>query len=198
MVACVRAPPPPPPAPQPPPPPPIVVPDGCLADLSGEYVHELDERYRYRVADGDAGVVVLTFFDQPADAGKTPRRFSRERDGGLPWLVATPDAGSESPTPDAGPLPRATLLFSRTSAGFVGGSFTLDAGCRFPATITACAPSLVIETPLALNIDCSPLDAGWSQQRLHRVDAGSDTLRHEAPGDAGEPDGGEERAAPAP
>lgn len=197
-VACVRAPPPPPPAPQPPPPPPIVVPDGCLADLSGDYLHELDERFRYRIADSDAGVIVLAFFDQPIDAGKPPRRFSRERDGGLPWLVTTPDAGTEPQAPDAGPLPRSTLLFSRTSAGFVGGTFTLDAGCRFPASITACAPELVIETPLALSLECAPLDAGWSRQRLRRVDAGSDTLRHEAGGDAGEADGGGERAAPAP
>lgn len=177
------------------------MPEGCLADLSGTWVHELDDQFRYLATDSDAGLVLMAFRDEPIDAGKTPRRFSRPRDGGLPWLVALPDAGAEmSEAIDAGPAPRAVLQFTRTSNGFVGATLALDAGCSFPAVISACGASLVLEAPLALAPDCAPLDAGWSRQSLRRtgLDAGSDTLRHEAASDGGEGDGGDERAAPAP
>jgi hypothetical protein len=199
-IACVRAPPEQQPVQQPPPPPPIVVPEGCLADLSGPWVHEVDARFRYEASDTDAGLMLLGFFDQPVDAGKAPRRFSRSRDGGLPWLV-TADAGAESSAAsDAGPLPRAVLQFSRTSGGFVGETLAFDGGCRFPAAIVECGAALVIEAPAALASDCAPLDAGWSRQTLRRIglDAGSDTLRHEAHPDAGAAEDAGERAAPAP
>lgn len=176
------------------------MPEGCLADLSGTWVHELDDQFRYLATDSDAGLVLMAFRDEPIDAGKAPRRFSRSRDGGLPWLVAVPDGGGDSTTAEAGLPARAVLEFSRTTNGFVGATLAFDGGCRFPAVITACTPSLALETPLALAPDCSPLDAGWSRQHLRRtgVDAGSDTLRHEAASDGGEGDGGDERAAPAP
>lgn len=177
------------------------MPEGCLADLSGAYVHDFTEHFHYLATDSDAGLVLLAFHDEPIDAGKMPRRFSRGRDGGLPWLVSAPDAGAESPADnDAGPAPRAVLQFARTPSGFVGATVAFDGGCRFPAVITACGPALVLETPMGLGADCAPLDAGWSRQTLRRLglDAGSDTLRHEAPSDGGEADGGAERAAPAP
>jgi hypothetical protein len=204
-AACVRVAPPPPPVPTTTPPPPaVVVPAGCEVDLSGRYVHARDARFRYLATDtADGGALLLeVFFEEPVDAGRPPRRFSR--DGGLPWLVRT-DAGAAIPMPaDAGPAPVTLLRLARTPAGFVGASAPLpDGGCAFPARLAACrADGLVLEAPPALGPDCAPLDGGWSAQVLHRLaapfpDGGLDTAHHigEDAGPAG--DGGDVTAPPA-
>lgn len=198
FAACVRAPPPPAPPPTPPPPPPIVVPAGCEVDLSGPYVHTRDPRFRYLAADvPDGGALVLEVFVEPlVDAGRPPRRFSR--DGGLPWLVRT-DAGAPPVSQqDAGGLAVAVLRLSRTPSGFLGTSTPLaDAGCAFPLRLTAChAGALVLESPAHLAPDCSPLDAGWVRQLLLSPDAGLDTARHIGEEDGGLGDGGDVSVPP--
>jgi hypothetical protein len=148
VVGCQR---PPPPAPTPPPPAPsVVVPDGCLVDLSGDWVHATDPTYRYLATD-DGGTLSLTVVRvEPPDAGFHPRKF---RDAGVPVAApgkkgradagvardagTTVDAGSppdggcgtdggapcELESSDAGaPGPAVQLVLTRTGKGFVGAT----------------------------------------------------------------------------
>jgi len=134
--ACQRPPPPaPPPAPARPT---VVVPDGCLADLSGDWVHVMDPSFRYRATD-DGGTVdfVVTRVELP-DARFHPRKFRDagvaspvgradagaplRRDAGVPTDAGGADAGPATPADDdAGvPAPSLHLVLSRTAQGFVG------------------------------------------------------------------------------
>lgn len=196
IAACVRAPPPPPPPAVVTPPPAVRVPQGCLDDLSGVFLHPREPRYRYEASDApDAGLLVIRALVEPiVDAGRPVRRFSR--DGGLPWLLRA-DAGPPAAPPlDAGAVLLATLSLRRTPDGFVGVTLPdgADGGCTFPVRLSACAPGgVVLETP-ALTLECAISDAGWTSHRLVRegfdagappADAGFDTPRHEPGMDAG-------------
>ncbi|MEW5742938.1 MAG: hypothetical protein AB1938_28745 [Myxococcota bacterium] len=114
VCGCQRAALPPPPAP--PPPPAVAVPEGCLADLSGDWVHEEDDSFRYRGED-DGGVLTLTVTRVEAPGTRfRPRRF---RDAGLEVRGAAFDAGPAEEVPDAG-LTAVVLTLARTPHGFVG------------------------------------------------------------------------------
>ncbi|MBL8917860.1 MAG: hypothetical protein JNJ54_03295 [Myxococcaceae bacterium] len=193
-TACVTVVPPPRPAPVPSPPPrppPIVVPAGCEGDLSGRYLHAHDPRFRYLALDSSDGgpLLIEVTLEQPLDAGRAPRRFSR--DGGLPWLV---DAGVVSSPPQAAPALVAVLDLTRTAVGFGGTARPPDGGCAFPVRVSACRPeALILVTPAQLGADCALTDAGWGEQVLYPIpsrDGGFDTARQMADPDAGAEDGG--------
>ncbi|MCU0702216.1 MAG: hypothetical protein MUC96_37440 [Myxococcaceae bacterium] len=176
LTTCVTAPPRPPPAPTtplPPPRPALLVPDGCLTDLSGLWQTEHESPVHYEAVD-DGGVVELVATFAPTDAGAlAPRRFSR--DGGLAWLV--PDAGSPATSPAALQAPRVTLVLTRSETGFEGVAASTQApqaSCRpeFPARVVACTRErLELETLLSARFDaaCRRLDGGaWKAQTLVR------------------------------
>jgi hypothetical protein len=103
VVACARPTPVAPPAPPPPP----NVPVGCLADLSGSWVHATDPSYRYEATDdgGTLTLVVSRFI--VVDAGFRPRLFRVDAgspDAGAPAssLALHADAGREARPSDAG------------------------------------------------------------------------------------------------
>lgn len=158
--ACQR---PPPPAPPPPPPPSVVVPDGCSANLSGDWVHAVDPSFHYRGAD-DGGTLTLevTRVEVP-DAGFHPRRF---RDAGVADVDAgAVDAGPDEP--DAGSTtPAVQLVLTRTAKGFVGETRVTvrhpqgrDCEAVFPAEVLDCRDGgLVIAATPAVVLDdaCQP------------------------------------------
>lgn len=160
--ACQR---PPPPAPAPPPPPPsIVVPEGCLANLSGEWVHAADPTYRYFAVD-DGGTLALEVTRvEPPDAGFHPRHF---RDAGSAPVDAGASADAGADSEDAGnPRPRVELVLARTAKGFVGETrLTVrhpqgrDCDAVFPAEVVDCRDGgLVISAAAAVTLDdaCQP------------------------------------------
>lgn len=175
------------------------MPAGCEGDLSGRYLHAFDPRFRYLALDSSDGgrLSVQVLLAHPSDAGRPPRRFSR--DGGLPWLV---DAGTTTvgSSPEA-PTVVAVLDLSRTPAGFVGTSRSPDSGCAFPVRLSACRPeALVLLSPAQLSVDCAPLDAGWREQVLRRFpsgDGGFDTAHQAGDADGGDEDGGDVTVPPA-
>lgn len=117
VAGCPRPPPPPPPLP--PPPPPIAVPEGCLADLSGAWVHADDPSFRYLATD-DGGALELVATRTPVvDAGFRPRRFrpSAEDAGAVDAGIASAD--------DAGlDVPVVRITLARTPQGFVGATLS--------------------------------------------------------------------------
>jgi hypothetical protein len=157
-VSCQR---PPPPAPTPAPPPPsVVVPEGCLANLSGAWEHATDPTYRYLATD-DGGTLGLTVTRvEPPDARFHPRKF---RDAGVPFAAATKgrsggrDAGA---TPDAGRAPDAgaTPDAGRAPDGGADAGATLepelvDGGAPGPAVhlvLTRTAQGFVGQTRLTV------------------------------------------------
>lgn len=159
VAGCQRPPPPWPPAP--PPPPAVAVPDGCLEDLSGDWVHADDPSFRYR-GDDDGGTLVLTVTRVEARGARfTPRRF---RDAG----VEASDAGEpQAAAPDTDP-PRVPVqvVLTRTAHGFSGQTrvtvqHPVAGPCTatFPAEVVACGDGgLVLSaTPaVALGDACQP------------------------------------------
>lgn len=153
VAGCQRPPPPSPPAP--PPAPAVAVPEGCLADLSGDWVHAGDPSFQYR-GDDDGGTLVLTVTRVDAPQARfTPRRF---RDAGLD----APDGGAPGAAAlDAGParVP-VQLVLTRTANGFrgqtrvtvqhpVAGSCTAAfpaevVGCRDGGLVLSAAPSVAL------------------------------------------------------
>lgn len=98
--------------------PPVQVPEGCLANQSGEYVHEGNPAYRYRARD-DGGTLVLWLEQGPP-----------------------PDGGPRQALAQA---PRVVL--ERTPEGFAGRTeartFTASGqSCEvsFPTRVVACLP----------------------------------------------------------
>ncbi|MDP1826414.1 MAG: hypothetical protein Q8L48_24310 [Archangium sp.] len=178
IAACVRTTPQPPPEPSPPPAPVFLVPPGCLAPLSGTWVHATNPAYRYE-ADDDGGTVTLVVSRQyVVDAGFSPRRF-RQVDGGV-------DAGIEV---DAGQQAAASPVrveLQRTGNGFSGATLAplihpSGRVCegRFPTTVLSCADGgLLLETQsaTALGDACQaparPLGLLTQQHQLVRPDAG--------------------------
>lgn len=158
--ACQR---PPPPAPAPSPPPSLVVPEGCLADLSGEWEHAVDRSWRYHALD-DGGTLTLevTRVELP-DARFHPRHF---RDAGpAPSDAGATDAGEAAE--DAGvPSPRVQLVLERTRTGFVGQTRVTvrhpqgrDCEAVFPAEVLDCRDGgLLISATAAVTLDdaCQP------------------------------------------
>ncbi|MDX2013955.1 MAG: hypothetical protein SFW67_27405 [Myxococcaceae bacterium] len=179
LTTCVTAPP--RPAPEiaqpiaaPAPPPPLLVPDGCLANLSGRWRPDRGLGVDYEAID-DGGVVELVARLAPTDTqAPAPRRFSR--DGGLAWLVR--DAGAPPSDSPERPGPSATLVLTRSSTGFEGvvaSRRSQRSACtpQFPARVVACADDrLELETIMSARFDaeCRRLDGGaWTAQTLLRV-----------------------------
>ena len=94
------------------------VPAGCLADLSGHWVHD-DSAWRYDAVD-DGGTLSLTVFHQfTPDAGPRWRQFTRPKDGGTA-VAKLLDAGQA-----VSASPAAFVILNRTSAGFIGESIAM-------------------------------------------------------------------------
>ena len=145
FAACPRPLPPQPPPTPPPPPPPIVVPEGCLENLSGEWTHAEDPSFHYAGED-DGGTLTLVVHREFPDAGGfRPRRFVRDAgarverapgpgtdagvdaggDAGPSDSTLDGDAGALEPGPDGGaptlePLATPVIVLQRTPRGFVG------------------------------------------------------------------------------
>jgi hypothetical protein len=113
LCGCQRTALPPPPVP---PPPAVTVPEGCLSNLSGEWVHGDDSSFRYRAED-DGGALRLTVVgvEEPRPRFR-PRRF---RDAGPEPDAGESDAGAPQAAGDAGP-PAVQVLLARTPHGFIG------------------------------------------------------------------------------
>lgn len=157
VSACQR---PPPPAPAAPPAPPsIVVPEGCLANLSGEWVHAADPTYRYLAHDDGSTLTLEVRRVEPPDAGFHPRRF---RDAGLPRGDAgsTRDAGADAVDAGVG-RPRIAVVLTRTAKGFVGETRLAvrhptgrECDAVFPAEVLDCRDGgLVISAAAAVTLD---------------------------------------------
>jgi hypothetical protein len=154
------------------------VPEGCDVNLGGAWTAEAGGGLRYEALDDGGSARLVAFVEAASDAGSALRRFSRARDGGLPWLVR--DAGDR----DEGPS--ATLVLVRTPSGFSGLASAFgevpsgDAGCRpeFPVRVIACAPGrLELEARLSAPVDaeCRLLDGGVvGRQVLLRAGSGAD------------------------
>ena len=101
---------------EPPGPPPVQVPEGCLRDQSGEYLHAQNIAYRYRGRD-DGGTLVLVLEEGPPDGGTRPA------------LAAAP-----------------RVVLERTPHGFVGRTEAKafagagqSCAVSFPTEVVACA-----------------------------------------------------------
>lgn len=179
LAACVRTTPQPPAEPPPPPRPAFAVPPGCLAPLSGSWVHSTDPGYRYEAVDDGGTLTLVVTHVAIVDAGFSPHRF-RVVDAGT-------DAGPE-PQPDAGAEVRSPVRveLQRTANGFLGATLaplTHPSGrvCegRFPTAVISCADGgLLLETQraTALGDACQaparPLGLLTQQHQLWRPDAG--------------------------
>ncbi|HVE86240.1 MAG TPA: hypothetical protein VND93_25460 [Myxococcales bacterium] len=142
-------------------PPPVQVPEGCLADQSGEYVHAQNPTYRYRGRD-DGGTLVLVLEEGPAADGGT------------------------RPAPAAAPR----VVLRRTPAGFVGRTeaqaFTgggQSCAVSFPTEITACQGNgLTLRSAASIQVNelCQgPAPAPGAPMLEHRL------LRRAAAADGG-------------
>lgn len=183
VVSCVRTTPQPPPQP---PPPALDVPPGCLAPLSGPWVHAADPSYRYEGADDGGALTLLAFRELVVDAGFKPRRF--RRDAGVDDAGPAPDAGEDDGASlDGGDAPAPTRVeLVRSATGFAGqtvASVLLPSGqrceARFPTRVLSCADGgLRIETQssTALGEACQPPAQPQGQlvqvHQLVRPDAG--------------------------
>lgn len=182
ISACVTTTPQPPPEPPAPPRPPVMVPQGCLDSLSGNWVHATDPSYRYQGEDDGGTLTLVVTHVLTVDAGFSPRRF-RVIDAGVE------DAGVDGGTElDAGtPPPSAVRIeLQRTGNGFVGATLaplTHPTGrvCegRFPTKVLSCADGgLLLESQraTALGDACQaparPLGLLTQQHQLVRPDAG--------------------------
>lgn len=105
------------PPPAEPPPPVVHVPEGCLANLSGHWVHS-DSSYQYDAFDDGGTLSLFGWHRFTPDAGPHYRQFAKPH-----WR----DAGAEQP--DAGPAvtdagfpqsPTSVVTLLRTPAGFAG------------------------------------------------------------------------------
>ena len=138
-LGCIRKPPVAPASLPPPPEPLIQVPPGCLADLSGTYVHGQNPSYRYLASD-DGG----TLFIAVERSGS---------DGGLRRTEANP----------------VSVSLSRTAKGFVGETRAVlfvatGRACPvdFPTEIIACDDAgLILKSAIssAVNESCQPSQA---------------------------------------
>jgi hypothetical protein len=140
------------------------VPEGCLANLSGEWVHAADPTYRY-LAHDDGGTLTLEVRRvEPPDAGFHPRRF---RDAGLPRSDAGSSREAVADAVDEGVgRPRIAVVLTRTAKGFVGETrlavrHPLGRDCEavFPAEVLDCRNgALVISAAAAVTLDaaCQP------------------------------------------
>ncbi len=177
LSACVRT------TPQPLPelPPParkVVIPNGCLENFAGPWVHATDPGYRYQGEDDGGTLTLIVSHVATPDAGFSPRRF-RAVDAGVDAV----DAG----VIDAGPpaVSGARVELERTERGFGGqtiAKLTHPTGrtCegRFPTTVLNCADGgLLLETQsaTALGDACQaparPLGLLTQKHQLWRPDA---------------------------
>ena len=154
-LGCIRKPPAAPASPQPPPEPLIQVPPGCLADLSGTYVHGQNPSYRYLASD-DGGTLFIAVERSRSDAG-----------------VAQMDANPVS------------VSLSRTAKGFVGETQAVlfvatGRACPvdFPTEIIACEDAgLILKSAISSAVDesCQPSQAPahtvMAEHRLARAPA---------------------------
>ena len=110
---------------------PVQVPEGCLSNQSGEYLHADNPVYRYRGRD-DGGTLVLVLEVGPSDGGTRP-----------------------APTG----APRAVL--ERTSHGFTGhteghafATSGRDCPVSFPTEVVACrSDALTLRTAMGADLD---------------------------------------------
>lgn len=114
LCACPRALPPPPTEP---PPPAVHVPEGCLQDLSGHWVHS-DSSYQYDAFDDGGTLTLLGWHRFTPDAGPRYRQFAKPlwRDAG----ADQPDAGQAFWDAGFPPSPGSVVTLFRTPAGFAG------------------------------------------------------------------------------
>jgi hypothetical protein len=159
------------------------VPPGCLADLSGRWVHAVDPAYMYDATD-DGGTLTLMVHRAPVDAGFRPRVFRadagapRPVDAGGPAAGALPSTSGGETAPDDG-----VVVLERTPRGFVGearATLTHPAGrrcdARFRAEVVECSDGgllLEAESATALGEGCEPpanaLPVPRVEQRLIRA-----------------------------
>lgn len=180
--ACARSAPTGPPAPPPPP----DVPAGCMADLSGQWVHATDATYGYDATD-DGGTLRLVVRRLPAlDAGFRPRLF--RADAGR--ASSATEAGQPAQEADAGPLgdggegeAPVVVVLERTAHGFVGETrATVDhpsgrrCEARFHTEVLACPDGglvLAAQSATALGDACqapaNALPVPRIEQRLQRA-----------------------------
>ena len=168
-LGCIRKPPAAPASPQPPPEPLIQVPPGCLADLSGTYVHGQNPSYRYLASD-DGGTLFIA--------------VERSRsDGGVTRTEANP----------------VSVSLSRTAKGFVGETQAVlfvatGRACPvdFPTEIIACDDAgLLLKSAISSAVDesCQPSQAPahtvMAEHRLARAPASLPPQPAPSPADAG-------------
>jgi hypothetical protein len=156
-LGCIRKPPAPPASPPSPPGPPIQVPPGCLADLSGTYVHGQNPTYRYLASD-DGGTLFIAVERSRSDAG-------------VPRLDANPVSVSLSRTPKGFIGETQAVLFVAT-----GRACPVD----FPTEIIACDDAgLILKSAISSAVDesCQPSNAPahtvMAEHRLARAPASS-------------------------
>ncbi len=150
-LGCIRKP---PAAPASPPPEPLIqVPPGCLADLSGIYVHGQNASYRYLASD-DGGTLFIAVERSRSDAGVTRME----------------------PNP-------VSVSLSRTAKGFAGETQAVlfvatGRACHveFPTEIIACDDAgLMLKSAISSAVDEScqpskaPAHAVMAEHRLARV-----------------------------
>lgn len=145
--------------------PPVQVPEGCLRDQSGEYLHAQNPTYRYRGQD-DGGTLVLVLEEGPRGDGGT--------------------------RPAQGAAPRVVL--DRTPRGFIGRTEARafagsgqSCAVSFPTEVVACgSDALTIRAAATAQVNelCqAPAPAPGSAMLEHR-------LLRSPRGAAGAPDGG--------
>lgn len=157
LSGCVRPPPPPVEEQRPPPAPPAIkIPAGCEGSLTGEWTHETDPTFRYRVEDdrSDLTVAVYRAF-ATADAGPPPASAQIR-------LHRTPNGF-------VGETEMTHLLASGR-----------ECKATFPTEISACGPSTLTlrsaaSTPVGegCQTPSSPQPAAMLEHRLARTDAGA-------------------------
>ncbi len=155
-----------------------MVPEGCLADLSGRWLHE-DATWQYAATDDGGTLTLLATRHFVPDAGF--RRFGdsrRKRDAGQPLE----NAEKLAPTLPA-PPPAAVVTLVRTPKGFSGVALAQlrhPAGRTCPAQwkteVLSCLDgglTLRSESMVALSEAClpplNPQPTLWLEHRLQRV-----------------------------
>lgn len=154
------------------PPPPVAelvrVPDGCLADLSGEWVHAFDSSYRYFATDDGGTLTLVAYRGWPTDAGTAQNAL---------------DGGDGAPA--------AVVTLHRSSEGFAGEAVATiqhptgkSCAVRFVTRAVSCADgglSLQSAASVAVSDTCEtpqkPRAEPLLEHRLARPDAGGGVLR---------------------